>query len=309
MHLRDLLSGLSGEPAFEFFPYNDVNPVSGRHKIRELGAPNPAMGELHDRLVKVLRSDANDRVRDQLLRRSTCANPGNSAFHNVCHHRHNRYFYLVDFSSAYGSVSAERLAQVLCRLPTFQSILEMELVPFLERYCFAGDQGLVQGGGASPDLFNLYAGALVDERLAPIVHRYGITYTRYLDDLTFSSDRRIGKRIGRRIQREILGADFAISHHKCLYADLEKQTVVVTGVGIAKGGRLFVPRPYVRRVLGAIHRERTVGDVGMKRVHGMVNHIKRLTKGQGTTALENRVFAEHSALVQERKGKRYHGQF
>lgn len=56
----------------------------------------------------------------------------------------------------------------------------------LARLCFK-DGTLPQGAATSPQLANLTS-AIMDERLSKLGQKYGLTYSRYFDDLTFSGD-------------------------------------------------------------------------------------------------------------------------
>ncbi|MCX6787333.1 MAG: reverse transcriptase domain-containing protein [Candidatus Kaiserbacteria bacterium] len=297
MFFQDMLASLPQEPNFNFFSFSDVNPVSGRTKQRTVAAPNESMKILQRRFVKYLRSDENGAVRKKFLRYAMSSNPGDSPLKNVQRHRHNRYFYLVDFSNAYKSVGADKLVNVLMQLSTFRSVLPEELHAFLTTYFLDKKWGLIPGGNASQDLFNLYAGALVDVPLGEIAEEHGIIYTRYIDDLTFSSISPISEKMRRNIRGPILQAGFSINHRKCECVDLKKKTTLITGIGIADGGRLFVPRPYVRKIRGLIHHALTKKDVDMRRITGMVQILYQLHYEQNTySALEQKVFKEFNAL-------------
>lgn len=296
MFLKNMLASLPQEPNFNFFSFPDVNPVSGRTKQRTVAAPNKSMKILQRRFIKYLRSDENKVVRERLLRYTTSSNPGDSPLKNVQQHRHNRYFYLIDFSNAYRSVDVSKLVAILMQLNTFRDVSPEKLHTFLTMYFFDEKWGLVPGGNASQDLFNLYAGALVDIPLGEIAEKHGIVYTRYIDDLTFSSVSPISENMRKSIRNPILQACFLVNHRKCECIDLKKRTALITGIGIADGGRLFVPRPYVRKIRGLIHRACTKGDVDLRRITGMVQTLRQLHHEQGSNALEKKVLKEFSTL-------------
>ena len=147
------------------------------------------------------------------------------------------------------------------------------------------------GAPASPDLFNIYASALVDEPLKQQLRKYKLTYTRYLDDLTFSTkEEPIGKIKRRTIRTVIESAGFAVSHHKSRIFALEKEPAVINGIGLDLGGRIFMPRNYLRRLRGmlyaGIHRPRDkklrakIG--GMMSLFNTLTNVSQPNKTEGT---------------------------
>lgn len=298
MILEKMLENLPGKPHFKFFSFLDVNPVSGREKQRTVAAPNDAMKVLQRRFLLCLRGAKNENLRTRMLRYATSSNPGDSPLRNILQHRDNRFFYLVDFSNAYGSVVVERLAPVVIQFHPFRSVSTEEMADFLERYFFGKGHGLVQGGPASQDLFNLYAGSVVDMPLANVVRRGGVVYTRYIDDLTFSSAQKpLSEDIRRHIRNPILQAGFLINHRKCECVDLKKRTVVITGIGLADGGRVFIPRPYVLKMRGLMHHALTKGEVAPGRIQGMVALMKQVLGDQKPNGLERRVLKEYEQFL------------
>jgi RNA-directed DNA polymerase len=296
MIFREMLDGLPDRPRFNFFSFHDVNPVSGRSKQRTVAAPNDAMKILQRRFLKRLRSEENTHVRARLSLYATSSNSGDSPLKNVQSHRRNRFFYLLDFSNAYGSVVPGQLAEILIQFPSFDGIPAEKMEEFLRKYFFDKVHGLVPGGPASQDLFNLYVGSLIDLPIAGVINRKGIEYTRYIDDLTFSSASPISENVWRAIRDQIQQAGFLINHRKCECIDLKKRTAVITGIGLADGGRMFVPRPYVLKLRGLIHRVLTKGDVEKERIQGMMGVLRQLTRDQRPNKLEQKVLNEYNRL-------------
>ena len=291
MHFKNLVEDLSGTPAFRIVPFHDYNPVSGQSKVRMLGKPNGSMRTVHARFIGYLRRTLGR------LPNATCYRRGDSAVKNVWRHHGNRHFYLLDVRNAYGTVDLERLSQLLFNrdMPFWDYRVE-NAQQFLKRYCGADEQvslpGLVVGAPASPVLFNIYAGILLDESLASLCAKHDITYTRYIDDLTFSSRKKIGLRVRRQIRERIIMAGFTIHDRKARLVDLRKHgSVVVTGVGLNARSELFVPRTYVRLLRGFIHRALTDGTISNAMVEGRMGVFRAITRGRKLNQTESKLVA------------------
>jgi retron-type reverse transcriptase len=118
------------------------------------------------------------------------------------------------------------------------------------------DGGLPQGAITSPALANL-ACARLDARMSAIADKLGCTYSRYADDLVFSSlDRRLPAVIP--FLYEVVrdeGFDPNLSKTR---ATFRSRRQVVTGVVV--NDRPSLPREHVRRLRAAAHRLRTQGQ-------------------------------------------------
>lgn len=247
MHIEKFLEGLPEHPETErICILTDINPLGRTSKRRTIQIPNQAMRIVHQRLIRYLRS---------LRIRSPCALgalPRTSPRKNTEMHRENRFFYLIDLKSAYSSVDGRRLANILHRIDNTLGSKD-ELYDFLWNYCLTNSGGLITGFPASPDLFNLYAGFVLDEPLLELWQKYNFTYTRYLDDLTFSSEEKIGKIKRKRIREVIERVGFRINYRKSKVLDLMKGPIFINGVGLEFGGRIFLPRHFLRRLSGQIY--------------------------------------------------------
>ena len=108
---------------------------------------------------------------------------GKGLLDNVSPHSSNRYFIAVDITNFFPSVSSLRVSGI------FQALGYSQLASStLTRLC-SYFHGLPQGGVTSPALSNLVCLRL-DRRLAGLSARRNVVFTRYADDLTFSSNNR-----------------------------------------------------------------------------------------------------------------------
>jgi retron-type reverse transcriptase len=108
---------------------------------------------------------------------------GKGLSQNVSPHSNNRYFVCLDIQDFYPSISFHRIKHL------FKIIGYFSYAPSILADLCICDIGLPQGGVTSPSISNLIASRL-DRRLSGYTSRRNITYTRYADDMTFSSNNR-----------------------------------------------------------------------------------------------------------------------
>jgi len=289
------LENLPDYPSFTECWLRDQNPLSGVSQKRHIYMPNKSMSILHKRLINYFR---NLKVP---LPFAFGARPKNSPLKNVWWHRHNRYFYLLDLSKAYSSVSCEKLTSILGFLDEQLKNFEQEVYKFLDEYCFWFGRGLVTGAPASPDLFNIYTGILLDRPLGELCKKHNLTFTRYLDDLAFSSSKiPIGKRKRQEIRTIIKGAGFEVNHHKSRVCDLKISSIVINGVGLELGGRIFVPRYYLRKIKGFMHKLKSGSDLeksGKQTLNGMMSAFWGVTDRKRLNKTEQKLVKKYQALM------------
>lgn len=252
MSFIQLITAAPSEGAnFNHFSFLDVNPLGGRSKRRRLSDPSPEMRVIHNHLIDCLRRLPVD------LTAATGARKGHSAITNIAPHRDSRYFLLLDIKNAYGSTNKKQLVDVLLGLdPSLPRNLFGEsalLEDFLDRHCLDDNGGLLTGAPASPDLYNIYVGVLLDQRLMELCKRYSLVYTRYLDDITLSSKAPIGKKKRQAIYRTIREAGLVIHEQKTQLHDLRRGPIKITGFMLNYDRRITLPRGYLSKVRGYIH--------------------------------------------------------
>ncbi len=189
---------------------------------------------------------------------------GNNIAENALRHSGSRYFFQIDLARAYGQVDMPVLADRLFRLQfAINEPLDHEtILKILNESCLSPDgAGLVMGGPSSPRLFNAYC-LDMDLAIADYCRRVGIIYTRYMDDLVFSSPDTgelatdsIGKRKRRDIREIIAQYMFEINESKTRVQDIKHGPINVTGIQINPGGRIQLRNQLLRNFRNELRRK------------------------------------------------------
>lgn len=279
MHLFNLTKDLGGKPAFHQRRIWDKNPLmasgnSAYKKFRTVHAPNKAMAKLHRRLLQYVRA-----LRADLSMASACKKGCSHKKHALTHaqDRRVRYFYHVDLSKFFPSITKQMIINVLVGLDNRLAGQEKELGDFLDQFCLTGKSTLITGAPSSQDIANLVAAHFLDRPLAQLIKQkdWPIIYNRYLDDLTFSSRRPIGKRKTKQFCQLIRGAGFIINLKKTRHWDLEKGPIQICGITIQKPAtplgqvRLSAPGWFQRKTIGLLHLARK-GKAPINKAYGYV---------------------------------------
>ncbi|NNJ25516.1 hypothetical protein LzC2_15870 [Planctomycetes bacterium LzC2] len=119
-----------------------------------------------------------------------------------------------------------------------------------------GEPGLPQGAPTSPRLSNLLMHG-VDYALAKSAARRGFRYTRYADDLAFSSaedDSQAVRELLQQIDRVVKRAGFRLNPRKTRILRQHQRQMIC---GLVVNDRLNLPRKVRRELRAALHRRRT----------------------------------------------------
>lgn len=146
---------------------------------------------------------------------------GKSNISNAKAHQGKKYKFTTDLQDFFPAVKNNLVYSVFLRIgfTNVQANWLTRLTTF--KY------GLPQGASTSPGLSNL-SFISIDEKLISICKSSGITYTRYIDDLTFSSANDFKDKIPE-ILSIVINAGFKVSYRKTLYCG--KQTITGIDVG------------------------------------------------------------------------------
>lgn len=249
------LGHIGGQPVMNFH----WQEISGKKRL--IGNPNKPMRALHrlygEYLKELIRSTGDVGYCLRKLPSATGCVRGSNPTTNAHRHLKGKYYYITDLKDAYLSIDLDNLALLIVYLERFSKYgSDISLRFFQESGCgeiirsdptfghvigflrlhFSGlyGMGLAVGGPLSPFLMNLYCEVYLDIRLRRLCEKKCIEYTRYVDDLVFSSTAPISSDMRKEIRRLISEAALAVNHRKSRVLALSQGTVFITKVGVSQ---------------------------------------------------------------------------
>lgn len=164
-------------------------------------------------------------------------------------HRNKKYVLNVDLKDYFDSFNFGRVRGFFLKDATFKVPEEIATV-IAQIACYKGK--LPQGAPSSPIITNLIANIL-DYRIVKIAKKYRFSYTRYADDMTFSTNRDLSSNKSRaskelqhfmeELENVITSSGFKINPKKTRLSD-ETQRQEVTGLIVNK--KVGVKREYIK---------------------------------------------------------------
>ncbi len=186
---------------------------------------------------------------------------GRSIVNNAERHLNQNYVFNIDLSDFFPSIDQARVWRRL-QLPPFNfskevaniiaGLCSIEMTQEGEDNNPVNSYKLPQGAPTSPLLTNAICDTL-DRRLAGLAKRFGLRYTRYADDITFSSMHNVyqpDSPFRKELERIISGQNFKINPKKTrLHHRGQRQEVT----GLTVGEKINVCRSYVKDVRAILH--------------------------------------------------------
>ena len=179
---------------------------------------------------------------------------GRSVVTNASHHIGKNYVFNIDLKDFFPSITQPRVWK---RLQLEPFMFKQDVASILAGICSMKelretDDGsmkafyvMPQGAPTSPIITNMVCDNL-DRRLAGLARRFNLTYTRYADDITFSSNHNVYQEdsdFRRELSRIITGQGFTINEKK---TRLLKRGTRQEVTGITVNARLNVVRKYTQ---------------------------------------------------------------
>jgi RNA-directed DNA polymerase len=156
--------------------------------VRTIQAPKPQLKLVQGRLADLL-SDCLDKIEAEKQDRKKVSHGfqrGRSIVTNAKAHRMRRFVLNLDLNDFFGTINFGRVRGFFIADRNF--MLSPKVATVIAQIA-CHNNTLPQGAPCSPVISNLI-GNILDARLIRLARDHGCTYTRYADDLTFSTNRR-----------------------------------------------------------------------------------------------------------------------
>lgn len=261
--------------------------------VRHINAPTGDLIELQRALTDALWALQKELIKESKI--NTNVSHGfekkKGIITNAEVHRNKRYVLNMDFENFFDSFHFGRVRGYFEKNRYLQFPKEVATI-FAQITCF--ERRLPQGAPSSPIITNMICN-IFDMRIAKVVRKYKVDYTRYADDLTFSTNNRdfLNKHIEfcKEIRKEAELSGLIINDKKTrlLYKDSRQE---VTGLTVNK--KLSVNRNFYKYTRAMANNLYTSGEF---EIDGLVGSIKQL---EGRFAFINQIDYYNNKLDNEK---------
>lgn len=231
--------------------YRKFNMKKRSGGIREINAPYPSLLMCQDWIYRniLISKPVHDSAHGFV--------PGRSIFSNASIHLGAKCLLKMDLKDFFPSIKINWVVKY------FSDIGYADNISFCLASLCCKDGMLVQGASTSPYLSNILLVGL-DKRLSLLSMKYGLKFTRYADDMTFS---------GAYIPHKFISIVSSVINDYGLMVNIDKTRLqidsnqkIVTGLSVA-GETLTIPRKHKRKIRQEVH---------FIRRYGLVSHVSKL---------------------------------
>jgi len=255
-----------------------IRKKSNPKKFRELNIPQPPLIDLQ-RLIL-----ANLLYKVPVSQAAHCSIKGRSVITNAKTHRRGNSFFKIDFKDAFPSVSRIMLSRHL-EYPLISKIgiERKDIVDFTNLIIALTSykNQLPQGAPTSPYLLNIVCYKL-DEEFLMLAKNNGLSYSRYADDLWFSSSYySISKDLRILIVEKIKDYGFRLNRKKVHYRTGTAIAPRITGVTLTKEGnrrKLSVSKKYLDNCRAKIYNAAFDNEISEAEILGLMGWILMVKK-------------------------------
>jgi RNA-directed DNA polymerase len=206
---------------------------------------------------------------------ATAYRSGSTIWANAEPHRSSRYLLRMDLVEFFPSIREADIRRYIELNPTlFRDWVADDVSLLCALTCRFG--ALTIGAPTSPGLSNALCYQL-DERLSGLAIRHRTTYTRYADDLFFSTRE---ARVLRTVEHEVPAICESLDYPTGLRVNRSKTRHSskigarrVTGITLGSDGALYVGRHIKRKVRGMIHRYESLSPAERASLRGWLAYV------------------------------------
>lgn len=229
---------------------------------RPIKAPIDQLKKLQKRLAKLLNNCFEQICFISKPKRSISHGfrKNHSILTNAINHRNKRYVFNLDLQDFFPSINFGRVRGFLIKNAHFE--LDPNVATVISQIA-CHDNELPQGSPCSPVISNLI-GHLLDMRLVSLAKKTKCTYSRYVDDLTFSTNQkdfpeRIAVRkeqdgtewvVGKALKKEIESVGFAINETK---TSIQYKTTRQMATGLVVNEKINIRKEYYKQARSMCH--------------------------------------------------------
>src|ERR1700676_44677 len=282
--------------------YNSFDVPKRGGGVRKIKAPSPDLMLLQQRLSDLLQNCVEEinqgrNWKDDLAHGFK---RDRSIITNAIKHHKRRYVFNIDLQDFFPTINFGRVRGFFIKDANF--MLDTKVATILAQIA-CHENGLPQGAPCSPVISNLI-GHVLDIRLCKLASANGCTYSRYADDITFSTNKpdfpsSIARRVageahkwevGDRLEEAVVSAGFAVNPLKTRMQYRSSRQAVT---GLIVNRKVNIRSEYRRIVRAMAHRLFKIGkfqqmrivpdakgvltptmvDGTMAQLHGMLGHI------------------------------------
>lgn len=226
---------------------------------RTIRIPERRLKELQSRLSALLYSCVEDLDKKYGKRRSYGFEKGVGIYENALSHTNKRWVFNIDLEDFFPSINFGRVISFFKKNADFQ--LDPKIATIIAQIACHENQ-LPQGAPSSPVVSNLICGGM-DYRLSKLAKKARCDYSRYVDDITFSTNLKSFPEniavedlsaqawcIGDELQSRIASCGFTINAMKTRMSSKQSRQVVT---GLVVNTKPAAKREFYKNSRAAIH--------------------------------------------------------
>lgn len=219
---------------------------------------------------------------------SQAFSPGASIKKNALIHAKNRYILRIDLRDFFPSITFNSFKKIVVSTKGIFHEFDPTTIDslfILERSCFDRSGRLPIGYATSPYIANCTMFAFDHDLERALVKKYGesnISYTRYADDLIFSTNE---KGLSRRIYYDVIhfinrysGVKLTVNNEKTHFGSVAAGSAYVTGTHILKPGKIAATKSLRSdaRFLLSLAKRKTLKTEDRNRLRGLLAHLRHI---------------------------------